>query len=184
MKRYAISVLALGAMFLAGSLLESRGSKAKAIYATPVSISNPTTSPGFVYDANAATRIPYEAKGNPACGTNFCSFFFTAPPVGYRLVVQNVSGRLTLTSTTPPVALLQSGDSVIEIGVPTSVGGNINTTMAGFNQNVLAFFDPSNGGPILSVEGDFSPAAVTGQLTMITGYLENCSVTGCQAVQH
>ncbi|HKE27752.1 MAG TPA: hypothetical protein VKB88_35595 [Bryobacteraceae bacterium] len=116
--------------------------------------------------------------------TDLCPFFFTAPPARYRLVIQNVFGHLTLTSTTPPVALLQSGDSVIEIGVLTTVGGNVNTMRAGFNQDVLAFFDPSNGGPILSVTGDFSPSAVTGQLTMITGYLENCAVTGCTTVQH
>jgi hypothetical protein len=54
--------------------------------------------------------------------------------------------------------------------------------MAVLNQDLQMFFDPADGGVFSVNSGNFAgpgfPLTVT-----LTGYLENCSITGCPAIQ-
>ena len=85
----------------------------------------------------------------------------TAPVVGYW---EDSSFRIMAASTAPLVQV----DS----------GGHI---QAAFNQPTRFYLDPSQGGlfAVVSANGSNGNNALT-----LTGYLENCSITGCPAVQH
>src|SRR5215467_4126394 len=128
---YAISAATLGGLFLTGSLMHSRDSEAKgATYSTPVMIMNSANQPGSVLDAERATRIPYQStvlKATAACTPTpsvACGFTFSAPPPGYRLVVQNVSGTFELSLASPvPSGVLLGPFSGARFGLNAPLGG-------------------------------------------------------------
>jgi hypothetical protein len=184
MKKYTTSALVLCALLLIGSLMHSSGSMAQAVYASPVSIANTTAGPGIVLDANTATRIPYQSSASATCGGDFCSFSFSPVPAGYRLVVENVAGRMTMLpgTTIPPALLLGDGASKVNVGVPAIMAGDTNTLLATFNAKATAFYDPALQ-PLLFATGAFGSGAITGEFATLTGFLINCSVTGCPPIQ-
>ncbi len=160
--------------------------RAEAQYTTPVRVTNTTSSPGSVLDADLATRIPYQSRVAQTCpaGVNDCFFTFPAAPAGYRLVIQNVSGTVLIGSaaSTPPFAILNidmPGGPGLAWGIPGALG--IPGRFAGFNQSVLAWADPANGQPEVTVDANFSSGYVT--TVTLSGYLINCSVVGCPAIQ-
>ena len=162
---------------------------AKAVYSTPVSIVNTTAAAGIVLSADKATRIPYQSTQiiKTCSGLTNCFFpTFSGVPTGYRLVVQNVSGFLQLTSNSPAVSgYLEDfhlpNDTFWGLNAPIGGTGVNGQSYAGLNENVVAVFDAGEA-PIVNVTANFltnSPQIVT-----VSGYLENCSVVGCAAVQH
>jgi hypothetical protein len=58
-------------------------------------------------------------------------------------------------------------------------GGTLRASnIGGINQDLLGDFDPADGTPNVTVPGGVLNGTVT-----LTGYLENCSITGCPAIQ-
>src|SRR5579872_848824 len=96
-KRYVLSSAALAGMFLIGSLTYHSGSQAKGAYSTPVTVMNTSSNSVPNLDTEKLARIPYESTATAsncpsAGGVGACFFNFAAPPSGYRVVVENVSG--------------------------------------------------------------------------------------------
>jgi hypothetical protein len=193
--KFAKSILmGTGAVVLAGLILTLLAPKAAhAIVATavsvvntpPVTVVNTTANPGGVLDADKATRIPYQSSIVENCGEGVsrCQFNFTAAPSGYRLVVENVSAGLVLNAgaAAPVVSLFNSaGGNWTFTGV---VGQAFATPSGGFNQSVLAYFDPTDGQPTVSLIANLISAPGFSQTITLSGYLQDCAVVGCPAIQ-
>jgi hypothetical protein len=184
-KTYAASAMALGGLFLIGSLMRSRDSQAKGAYSTPVTVMNTNAQPGSVLDAERATRIPYQSDVTLTNCFSQCVFQFSTPPAGYRLVVENVSGFLELDpSSAAPAGDLQNlhlpHNNLWGLNAP--LGPNaFGVVTSGLNQTVRAIFDPGDL-PRVVIFATFLPGSP--QYATLSGYLENCALTGCPAVQH
>ncbi len=55
--------------------------------------------------------------------------------------------------------------------------------MSGVNQPTHMVFDSTEGDPVAFVYGDYPSIAGLPSFIMLSGYLENCSVTGCLTIQ-
>jgi hypothetical protein len=98
-RTYVCGFAALASLFLIGSLMQSRESQAKGAYSTPVTVMNTTSNTVPSLDWERVSRIPYESTAQPqgncpnGTGIQQCVFSsFTAPPSGFRLAVEKVSG--------------------------------------------------------------------------------------------
>lgn len=179
---------AAGALFLAGSLLDSHSGQAKGAYSTPVQVMNTSAAPAIGVDAEKQARIPYQSTYRTTTCINVtnCFFQFTAAPSGYRLVVENISGIFELSnSATAPVTGLIEGSSFLNTFGFTSTNGQIfnGTIMSGINQSTRMVFDPSEGNPVAFVYGDYPSIEGLPSFITLSGYLENCSITGCPTIQ-
>ena len=107
---------------------------------------------------------------------------FTTVPAGYRLVAQNVSATLTMeAAAAAPAGILQDSASSLSLALPGSAGTvNGAVRQGGFSTQILAYYDAGST-PSMLVVGDF-PSGVF-QFATLTGYLENCAIAGCPAIQ-
>jgi hypothetical protein len=191
-KRYLLPSAGVAGLFLIGSLMQYPGSQAKGAYSTPVAVMNTTSAPAINLSADTMTRIPYQSTVLTTCGAGGlqnCAFNgFTTVPTGYRLVVTNVSGFFNLQSGSTPLAgYMEDFDFVHGIQTFTGLNAPIGGTgfngesFAGLNQNVLSFFDAGQT-PFVVIYGNFMGTGFNNGIT-VSGYLENCSVVGCPAIQ-
>jgi hypothetical protein len=167
---------------------------AHAVAATLVQVVNTSANPVPNLDTERNARVPYEssqqASGNcPSVnGPQQCTYFFLQAPIGYRLVVQNVSGFITLAgnATSPPIALLYDEDNTARLtfwSFSGVLGQTLNgTTQTSFNYPAQAVFDSSDSAPVLTVTANFQ--ASIPQYMTLTGYLENCAVASCPPKIH
>jgi len=127
-------------------------------------------------DAERLARIPYQSTQFTVGGCVSFQISFTAAPPGYRLVLQHISAQL-------------QGSTQLTLSIGTGFGYQASWTfdgtlgasnICGINQDLLAYFDPADGQPNATVPGG---GVLNGTVTL-TGYLENCSITGCPAIQH
>jgi hypothetical protein len=182
-------LMGTGAVVLAALILTLLAPRAAhAIVATAVSVVNTTANPASVLDADKATRIPYQSSvSKTTCGEGVtaCQFNFAAAPNGYRLVVENVSAGLVLASgaDAPVVTLNNLGISAGAWTFTGVVGQIVGTPSSGFNQSVLAYFDPIDGLPVVVVIANLFPSPGFSQTVTLSGHLENCAVVGCPAIQ-
>lgn len=166
-----------------------------AIAATLVQVTNTTANPVPNLDAERIARVRYESTQQPqgTCpignGPQQCSFVFTAPPSGYRLIVENVSGSITLAAgaTSPPVAVLSDFENSQNRLTVWSYAGILGQPVNGviqsaFNQPALAIFDAGDNAPAMTVTANWQ--AGIGQFMTLTGYLENCAVSNCSLKVH
>jgi hypothetical protein len=149
---------------------------AHALVATLVQITNTTANPVPVF--NADHKAYTDLADINTCGGNTCSWNFAPVPAGYRLVVENLSGSMLVPSsaTHPPTATLSTGNNVYgisgTIGAPST--GAPGYSAAVINGNFKAYAAAGTS-PLLYVSANWgSNAEVT-----LTGYLENCAITGC-----
>lgn len=176
-------------MFLIGSLTYHPGSQARGAYASPVTVMNTNSNSVPNLDTEKLARIPYEstaaASNCPAPGNvGACFFNFSGPPSGYRLVVENLSGyfQISPAANADLVGYIENSSFRIKTGFTAprgqiDLGGHI---QCAFDHPTRFYVDPG--------EGAFAVASANwsnGASAMVmSGYLENCSVTGCPAVQH
>jgi hypothetical protein len=106
-------------------------------------------------------------------------------PSGFRLVIENISGDFKLASgtTIPPNGALgfSAFGSNQVWGFSAPIGPTNGAVQARFSQPVTAYIDPSDGQPVVRVDGNW---ASNNQTVTLTGYLINCSLTPCPAIQH
>jgi len=178
----------LAGMFLIGSMVRHPGSEAKGGYATPVQVMNTSSAPAIGVDAEKQARIPYQSsyRTTTCTGLTNCFFSFTAAPNGYRLVVENLSGLFEINNaaTAPPTGLLE-GSSFLNVFAFTAANGQIfnGTIMSGINIPVKMVFDPQEGNPVAFVYGNYPSITGLPSTMTLSGYLENCSITGCPTIQ-
>ena len=188
MKKSILVFAGFGALFLAGSLMESQGSKAKGGYSTPVTVMNTNANSVPNLDTEKLARIPYQSTYRTTTCVNVtnCFFSFTPAPSGYRLVVENISGIFELSNAaTAPVTGLIEGSNFLNTFGFTSTNGQIfnGTIMSGVNQSTRMVFDSSEGNPVAFVYGDYPSIQGLPSFITLSGYLENCSITGCPTIQ-
>ena len=187
-KRYIVASAALAGMFLIGSVVRHPGSQAKGAYSTPVQVMNTSSAPAMGADVEKLARIPYQSsyRTTTCTGVTNCFFSFTAAPSGYRLVVENLSGLFEISNaaTAPPTGLLE-GSSFLNVFAFTAANGQIfnGTIMSGINIPVKMVFDPSEGNPVAFVYGDYPSITGLPSVMTLSGYLENCTITGCPTIQ-
>jgi hypothetical protein len=181
-------------MFLIGSVLRHSGSQAKGAYSTPVQVVNTSSAPAMGADVEKLARIPYESTATASnCsssnGNGVCFYNFTTPPSGYRVVVENLSGyfQISAAATAPLVGYVENGSNSnppfrIKAGFTAPLG------QLDAGNHIQCAFDNPTRFYIDSTEGVFAVASANwsnGNSEMIaSGYMENCSITGCPAVQH
>jgi len=126
-------------------------------------------------DVERLARIPYQSTQFTVGGCVSCQLSFTAAPSGHRLVLQHISAQL-------------QGSTQLALSIGTGFGSQPSWTfggtlgasnIGGINQDLLGYFDPADGTPNVTVPGG---GVLNGTVTL-TGYLENCSITGCPAIQ-
>jgi len=187
-QRLAVSSAGLAGMFLIGSLTFHSGSQAKGAYSSPVTVMNTSSAPAIGVDAEKLARIPYQSsyRTTTCTGVTNCFFSFTAAPSGYRLVVENLSGLFEINNaaTAPPTGLLE-GSSFLNVFAFTAANGQIfnGTIMSGINIPVKMVFDPQEGNPVAFVYGNYPSITGLPSTMTLSGYLENCSTTGCPTIQ-
>ncbi len=176
---------AAGVLFFAGSLLDSHTGQAKGAYSTPVQVMNTSAAPVIGVDAEKLARIPYQSSqySNTCSGLNGCGLQFTSPPPGYRLVIQHVSGFFwQAPGTTLPASFYLNSNLKMVLAAPSQIVQSTNggVVFSMVNQDALVYFDA--GSLIYGfAEGNWlsgQPVSV-----VLSGYLENCAITGCPAIQ-
>jgi hypothetical protein len=179
----------LGALFLSGAFLQSRDSQAKGAVSAAVQVMNTTSAPAITVDAEKLARIPYQSKAsssNCAAGVGTCQLSFTPAPAGYRLVAQHITAFYWLApgTTQPPFLYLEDASLNTLAAAPATIvsGYDGAIVMAVLNQDIQMFFDSSDGGLVSVNSGNFAGPGFPETVTL-TGYLENCSITGCPAIQ-
>ena len=187
-KSTVVSIAVLGAMFLAGSIMRSRGSVANGAYASPVQVMNTSAAPVIGVDAEKLARIPYQStyRTTTCVDVTNCFFQFTAAPFGFRLVVENISGifELSNAATAPVTGLIEGSNFLNTFGFTSSQGQIFNgTIMSGINQPTRMVFDSSEGNPVAFVYGDYPSIQGLPSFITLSGYLENCTITGCPTIQ-
>ena len=143
-------------------------------------VSNTASNPVQGVNVEQLARIPLQITNG--CQGSGCQILLGFNKPGYRLVIENVAGSFTLAAgtTEAPLMFLQNSDN--SHGGRWTFAGTLGPTvsgqvMAGFNQRTLAYFDSSDGLPAIYAFGNVASAIIT-----ITGYYENCAVTGCPAI--
>jgi hypothetical protein len=149
-----------------------------------VQVGNTKSSPANALDVERAARIPYESS-QQSIGYPQETSTFPAAPSGYRLVLQHVSCTFLMNSgaTQLPLVTLYTNDGsyTARASFMGQLGGIGSNTYGAVNTDILSYWDPANGQPLVIANGDFYPSVVN--FVTLSGYLENCSVTGCPAVQ-
>jgi hypothetical protein len=178
MKFLKTSLMALGGVAL---LLLLVPKTAHAVVATLVQVVNTTSNPVPNLDTERIARRPYQSNSTQTCTTNPCEFGFTPVPVGYRLVTQNFAGNFSLLSGSTSLYAYMTDSFSLAMGLPGAVGPlTAGAVPAGFNQQLTTYFEAGRF-PLVLVYGNFNSGT---QSVALTGYLENCSVTGCPAIQN
>ncbi|MGA2811811.1 MAG: hypothetical protein ABSG16_10465 [Candidatus Acidiferrum sp.] len=185
-------LIGVGAIALVAALLTLAAPKsAHALVAALVQVTNTTANPAVTLDADKATRIPYESSSQAAgfagtCGeTIVCQFDgFTVVPAGYRLVVQQIAAVVGVNSASPtPNGYFASLTGDVG-GAPLDYFTGTYITKQGeaiFHQAVLEYINAGSA-PTLLINGDL--ISNESGYAIVTGYLENCSVTGCPPIQN
>jgi hypothetical protein len=184
--------MGIGGLAAAAALVTVLSPRAHAVAAALVQVVNTTSNPVPVFNTGIqeyqSTRTippapgPIETCFQTECGA---AGQFDAAPTGSRLVIENVSGiinALPSPPSGPPVVLLQALAAINQYwGVPGTLGpvfqgsGASNITPAVFNQKVKAYF----GAGIVPLVVVFSDTNRSDALFTLSGYLENCAITGC-----
>jgi len=159
------------------------------IVATMVQVVNTSANPVPNLDTERVARIPYQSNiiVSTCNGLQNCALSgFTTVPAGYRLVVENVSGFFNLSTASPAVAgYLENfhlpNQNIWGLNAPIGGTGFNGESFAGLNQNVTAVFDAGEF-PFVVIYANFLNGFP--QSVNVSGHLENCSITGCPAVQH
>lgn len=182
-RRYLSIALSFAIALAAISIFGARS--AHAVAAALVQVVNTSSNPVQAADVEKQARIPYQSAvyhNDCTPGPGTCFFQFSGPPAGYRLVVENVSGYFQIDPgvTTPPTGYVEIGAPTFYVAMgitatlgPLDAGGH---RQAAFNQPTKAYFDTA---PFSFMSTTWSNGANT---MILTGYLENCAVTGCPAI--
>jgi hypothetical protein len=188
-------LMGVGAVALAAVLLSVAAPKAThAIVATAVQVVNTTANPAVTEDADKATRIPYQSSGQgtdaslggPCAGVDVnCAFSITTPPAGYRLVIENVSALMYVKSGNPaPEGTILSANANSLLGATFFSGSYLGSSFQQdiVNQAVKRYVNAGDD-QLVFITADFNPSKGYAWVT-VTGYLENCAVTGCPPIQN
>jgi len=161
----------------------------------PTSVVNPGTSPVLGSSVDEPGRIAYQStvsmSGQCTVG-NACGFQFPVVPSGHRVVIQHISGAVTLTPvstgaapTTIYVQILgPTNNNLAAFFAPIGVS-NSSALFEPFDEPILLYVDGSTAVSVTVVinggtggfEGGSSPQFVT-----FMGYELNCTQVACAPI--
>jgi hypothetical protein len=162
-KSFAIGAAGFVFLMLVGSLLHLPQwvAKAAGIFASPVS------------NIQEAYQVPYQSTALVNASScelpATCEWSFTAPPQGYRLVLQQISINAVTTNNAVVEAHLQAGTTLLFADVESTVFGLYSVT-----KPLAAYVDPGVP-PHFDISISGSAAFQENLLVTVTGYLQNCS---------
>ncbi len=180
------SLMFLGFVVSVAALVSVLAPKAThALVAALVQVTNTTANPAVTQDADKATRIPYQSNYNyPATDAGVVGYTvssFAAVPTGYRLVIQNVSAFVWAESGTPIPSGTISSTSNPNAAFPSFSGVYTGDQQDIVNANVVRYIGPGDTPQVNLVVDALRILNGINHVT-VTGYLENCAVTGCPPV--
>ena len=148
-----------------------------------VDVVNPATNPALTRNVDDPGRIAYQTTvTNCSLTETTCSFSFPAVPQGHRLVVEHVSGFLSLNSNASGANVFLTGganearSSFFALpGLQFASSGSIL-----FDQAVLQYLDAGSA-PFIATVTDVIPNA-NGSTATVSGYLLDCATTLCEAI--
>jgi hypothetical protein len=156
-----------------------------ALVAALVQVTNTTANPAVIQDADKATRIPYQSNYTyPATDAGVVGYTvssFAAVPLGYRLVIQNVSAFVWAESGNPIPSGSISSTSNPDAMFPSFSGVYTGGQQDIVNANVVRYIGPGDTPQVTLVLDALHILGGVNHVT-VTGYLENCAVTGCPPV--
>lgn len=180
------AVFVLAASLIAASVASAQSGprpQAPGNQTSNVNVVNTKSSPANALDVERASRIPYEST-QQSIGYPQETTTFPAAPSGFRLVIQHISCTFLMNSGStqlPSITLYTNdGTSTGRASFIGQVGGIGSQTFGALNADLLSYWDSSNGQPLVVANGDFYPSVIN--WVTLSGYLENCSLTGCPAV--
>ncbi len=192
-KKIVFSFGTLFGLFLVGSIIEWRGSRANGAYSTPVTVMNTTAAPAITLGAELVARTPFESTLTQVCtpGPGNCQFLFLGNMgPGHRTVIENVSGQISLapgTTSLPSITFDMANNNPNggaignHWGIPPGpiVTTQLNALEVMFNQHVVAYVDGGGSAGLTIFTNHTASSAVT-----LSGYIEDCSLVPCPAIQH
>ena len=148
-----------------------------------VIVVNPATSPALTRSVDDPGRIAYQSSvTNCSLNHDVCSFGFPAVPQGHRLVVEHVSGFLSLNSPASGANVFLDGGANEARSSFFALPG-LQFTSSGsilFDQLVLQYFDAGSA-PVLATVTEVIPNA-NGSTATLSGYLLDCATTPCEPI--
>ncbi len=188
-------LITLGSVALTAMLISLGAPKAvHAIVATLVQVANTTANPAVTLDADKATRIPYQSSsqgtddftGLSCDGVDSnCDFSgISGVPAGYRLVMENISAYLYVSSGNPaPGGVMYPALASTLQGATFFYGSYLGSSyqVAIINQPIKRYV---NAGESVSLYITADYNGKHNHYVTVTGYLENCAVTGCPPIQN
>jgi len=162
------------------------------IQGTPeVTVGNPIGAPALTSSVDDPGRVPYQSTQARITPTNFCAdtdktvcfMQFPAVPAGHRLVVQNISGSMTLSAAAKSIRFTV-GFSVPATGPRATVSFLPPSAVDGqsmFTQPVLLFFDAGQI-PVASIFVNGASFDDTQHSVTLTGYMLDCTVNLCAPI--
>jgi hypothetical protein len=154
-------------------------------------VTNTAANPAITWDADRSTRIPYQSTivvptTQLTVGqSGFTLVGFTTVQAGYRLVIQNVSFNVQAESNNPvPTANICTAFNP-NTCFP-SFTGTFTGTASGFGQadvanaNIIRYVGPGDT-PEVQIFLDAANPPHGVDIVTVSGYLEDCAVTGCPA---
>jgi hypothetical protein len=171
---------ASGTLAVAGAMMLFSAHRIEAQFSQPVRVLNTSSGPAIASLVDDPGRTPYVAFADATTGTNVCFFTFPAVPAGKRVVIQHVSGFLTL-SAPPSVlegTLLSPGLTNIHFNVPPSPTG----TTTSFDNPILYYVEGGQA-PSANISAGavlFNPGSIQG--VQLIGYELDCNAAPCAPI--
>jgi hypothetical protein len=165
---------ASGALAVALALMPFSAHRIEAQFSSPVRV-NTSSGPALTSTVDDPRRVAYQSGQFPNVSppTDFVLFNFGAVPANHRLVVQHITGNLTMSN---------NGTAVVT-GNASSFFAPSHGGIAAFDQPVLSYWEagttPQVGAKALNGQ-TFSGL----QGVSMTGYLLDCSAAPCAPIAH
>jgi hypothetical protein len=178
---------ASGALALASAIMLFSAHRIEAQYSTPVKVLNTSAGPAITSVIDDPGRIPYQAQQSTnVSGTQLgVNFTFPAVPPNHRLVVQRIGGFHSLLSGNTATTSITLTNKATSLTLSTQFTPSVATPSTGnvsqFDLPTLAYFDAGQQPATIAFAGDASVFSGT-QISILTGYLIDCSASPCSAI--
>ena len=170
---------ASGTLAVGSAVMLFSAHRIEAQFSSPVRVMNTSSAPAINSAIDVPGRVPYQSQQllTGCAGSSFCNVSFVAVPANHRLVVQHITGNLTVTGANAMIVNLQCTNCTAFLNSaffsPTAGGTNA------FDAPVLAYYDPPVI-PEVFIAGD----TITNGIITLSGYMIDCSSAPCSPIAH
>jgi hypothetical protein len=156
----------------------------RAAVATLVQVANPASNPALTSAIDEPGRIPYQSVLSQTCGgpSATCNFVFGAVPAGHRLVVQHMSGQLTVTALSTYIEVTAGPDVPGKWITQLQLFVNNSTFQSFFDMPVHFYVDAGESPTVSASTYGAVPFQANNQVVSLSGYLLDCTAAPCAAI--